>query len=181
MCSIDTNCWEQPITDPSLPVLSPQGEHQQGSFLRHAGHQEEEDSQQEMRTVHSMTTAASLAESLCVCVCVLQGSLRSPLVLSGLQDKQQTQMGDRCFFFSTWRLSATQFLVYVKVFILPSTDFMEMREVFTKLVDKWTKRRGSRTAMRKPVTRLPSAGHTRRAITLLHVQWEDLKPEYPSS
>ena len=95
LCAAST----QPITDPSLPVLSPQGEHQQGSFLRHAGHQEEEDSQQEMKTVHSMTTAASLAESLCVCVCVLQGSLRSPLVLSGLQDKQQTQMGDRCFFF----------------------------------------------------------------------------------
>ncbi len=45
LCSIDTNSWKQSINDLFLLVLFPQSEHQQGSFLRHAGHQEAKDSQ----------------------------------------------------------------------------------------------------------------------------------------
>lgn len=44
VCRIDVNSWKQSIADVFLPVSFPQSEHQQGSFLRHAGHQEAEDS-----------------------------------------------------------------------------------------------------------------------------------------
>ena len=106
-------------------------------------------------------------QSPCLCVCVTR-TVKAPF--GSFRAGRQAADTDGSVVFPTWRLSAIQFLVYVKVFVSPCTDLMEMREVFSKLVDKWTKRGGWRTAMRKPVTRLPSAGHMRREITLLHVQ-----------